>query len=144
MKTLIVMRGLPGSGKSTLAKQLVGEGIICSTDDFFMVDGEYKFNLANLGLFHKKNLESVIEAMQAEITPIVLDNTNTIAWECKKYIEAAIKYGYEIEIREPETPWKFDAKELHKKNTHKVPMANIEKMLERYQYNLTVEQILAS
>jgi NEDD4-binding protein 2 len=37
---LILMRGLPGSGKSTLAKKLAGEnGVIYSTDDFFMKNG---------------------------------------------------------------------------------------------------------
>jgi adenylate kinase family enzyme len=39
------MRGLPGSGKSTLAKVLAGEhGLVYSTDDFFIQNGEYKFD----------------------------------------------------------------------------------------------------
>lgn len=39
-KKLILMRGLPGSGKSTLAKKLAGaNGVVYSTDDFFMVKG---------------------------------------------------------------------------------------------------------
>ena len=39
------MRGLPGSGKSTKAKKIAGDvGVIFSTDDFFMVDGQYKFD----------------------------------------------------------------------------------------------------
>jgi adenylate kinase family enzyme len=39
------MRGLPGSGKSTKAKKIAGEkGVIYSTDDYFMVNGEYKYN----------------------------------------------------------------------------------------------------
>jgi adenylate kinase family enzyme len=36
------MRGLPGSGKSTKAKVLAGEqGVIFSTDDFFIVNGKF-------------------------------------------------------------------------------------------------------
>jgi adenylate kinase family enzyme len=39
-KKLFLMRGLPGSGKSTLAKNLAGaNGVVYSTDDFFMVKG---------------------------------------------------------------------------------------------------------
>jgi len=39
-KKLFIMRGLPGSGKSTLAKNLaVTNGVVYSTDDFFMVKG---------------------------------------------------------------------------------------------------------
>jgi adenylate kinase family enzyme len=40
------MRGLPGSGKSTKAKKIAGEhGVIYSTDDFFMVNGQYVYDV---------------------------------------------------------------------------------------------------
>ena len=39
------MRGLPGSGKSTLAKKIAGNaGVVYSTDDFFMVNGQYMYD----------------------------------------------------------------------------------------------------
>jgi adenylate kinase family enzyme len=44
------MRGLPGSGKSTKAKELAGEqGLVFSTDDFFMVNGKYIFDPKMIG-----------------------------------------------------------------------------------------------
>lgn len=38
-RKLIIMRGLPGSGKSEKAKRLLGNGIIHSTDEFFLRAG---------------------------------------------------------------------------------------------------------
>jgi len=46
MKELILLRGLPGSGKSTLAKSL--DGIHIEADQFFMIDGEYRFDASKL------------------------------------------------------------------------------------------------
>ena len=42
-KNLILIRGVSGSGKSTFAEEfLYPTSLIISTDDFFMVDGEYQ------------------------------------------------------------------------------------------------------
>jgi adenylate kinase family enzyme len=50
------MRGIPGSGKSTTAKKLAGEtGKIHSTDNYFMVDGEYKFDPSKIREYHEAN-----------------------------------------------------------------------------------------
>ena len=47
------MRGVPGSGKSTLAKRIAGDnGVIYSTDDFFMVKGEYVYDVKMIGKYH--------------------------------------------------------------------------------------------
>lgn len=141
-KTLYLMRGAPGSGKSTLAKQLGGGGLILSTDDFFVIEGQYLFNATMLGQAHNWNLQRATEAMAKGITPIVIDNTNTRAREMRPYAEAAIKYGYKIEIKEPETPWKLDIDELVKRNTHGVSRETIEKMVNRLQQNVTLEDVL--
>lgn len=56
-KKLYIMRGLPGSGKSTLAKKLAGAGgVTYSTDDFFMVKGQYVYDAKMIGEYHNKNL----------------------------------------------------------------------------------------
>src|SRR5690606_1663060 len=94
-RKLILMRGLPGSGKSTLAQELAGDdGQIHSTDDLFMIDGKYQFNPDLLSLNHAKNVENVSHAMQRGVTPIVVDNTNTRAYEMKQYVLLANKYNY--------------------------------------------------
>lgn len=63
---LILIRGLPGSGKTTLAEQIMkewkeirdGRGRqvksckLIAADDFFMVDGEYKFDPSKLSEAH--------------------------------------------------------------------------------------------
>ena len=44
------MRGLPGSGKSTLARKIADKtGLVYSTDDFFMINGEYVFEPKMIG-----------------------------------------------------------------------------------------------
>lgn len=138
------MRGISGSGKSTLAKELGKEGIVLGCDDFFMVNGKYEFDRDALGYAHWWNQERVEKAMKQGISPIVVDNTNTQAWEAKPYVVLAQKYGYKVQIRESDTPWKFDAEELTKRNTHKVPREIIDKMLQNWQPNITVEDILSS
>lgn len=68
MKNLLIIRGIPGSGKSTLAKSLVDDGhydIFLEADQYFMKDGEYKFDPSQLSKAHqwckdevKKNLDN--------------------------------------------------------------------------------------
>ncbi len=132
-KKLIILRGLPGSGKSEKAKQLVGNGVIHSTDNFFTRDGKYVFNSDNIGKFHCLNLMNSIRSMQKGISPIIIDNTNIIASHCAGYVDQGKLYGYEIIIMEPDTPWAFDVEELVKRNTHDTPIETIVDMLEQYE-----------
>lgn len=143
-KTLIILRGLPGSGKSTLAKQLGEGGVVYSTDDFFMVDGEYKFDPKKLGGYHADNVRRAERAMIEGITPVVVDNTNVSMYEFKNYIKLANEYGYKVEIHEPDTEWKFDADELARRNTHGVPKEVIEKMIQRWDHDVTPEKAVVS
>lgn len=140
-KVMYITRGISGSGKSTLAKSLAPKENIFSTDDFFMIDGEYKFDPSQLGKYHKMNQNRVEEAIKNGISPIVIDNTNTQGWEIKPYVMLADKYGYAVELKEPNTPWRFDSKELAIKNSHGVPEDSIKRMIDRYQHNLTVDDI---
>jgi len=93
---LILMRGVSGSGKSTLARKIAEEhdlSVIYSTDDFFMVDGEYRFDPKRLGEFHAANVKRAQESMADKCACIIIDNTNTQAWEMKSYVELAAEYG---------------------------------------------------
>lgn len=132
-KKLIILRGLPGSGKSEEAKRFVGDGIIHSTDDFFIMDGVYVFDDSNVSRFHYFNFLSSLESMQNGISPIVIDNTNIIAEYCVDYVESGRMYGYEIIVVEPDTDWAFDIEELMKRNTHGVPRETLVDMLEQYE-----------
>lgn len=136
------MRGLSGSGKSTKAKELVEDGEIFSTDDLFMENGKYIFRPGKLGINHKINQERAIEAMKNGVSPIVIDNTHTMSWEAKSYVKAGVDNGYEIRFVEPDTEWKFNIDELASRNTHGVPKETIEKMLARWEPEITVESCL--
>lgn len=139
------MRGISGSGKSYLSDQLKGEnGVILSADDYFMRDGEYQFNPAELPEAHSWTQYAAIRFMQEGRSPIIIDNTNIEAWEMKPYVEAGVKYGYDIEIVESNTPWRFNAEELAKRNQHGVPKEVIQDMIDKYEHDLSVEDILQS
>lgn len=141
-KILYIMRGVSGSGKSTLARELGQGGVVYSTDDFFMENGEYKFNPGKLGINHKQNQDRAREAMEQGISPVVIDNTHTQAWEAKPYVKAGVEHGYEIRFATPGTEWAFDAERCASMNTHGVPKVAIERMLERWEDELTVEGCL--
>ncbi len=144
-KVMFILRGLPGSGKSTKAKQLAGDnGVILSTDDFFMINGEYQYDPAMIGEAHFWNETRAQNAIENEVSPIVIDNTNVEAWQPKKYVEMALAAGYDIKVEQADTPWAFNAEELAKRNTHEVPQANIEEMLSKWHPDLSVDDILSS
>jgi tRNA nucleotidyltransferase/poly(A) polymerase/predicted kinase len=132
-KRLIVMRGLPGSGKSTLAKELIGNGEIFSTDDYFMHNGSYIYDKTQTGNAHSWNQWRVKKAMLKGVNPIVVDNTN-ITWDSViPYVTLAKINGYSVEYAEPNTEWKFNVDELTRRNKHGVPKEVIQKMVDRWQ-----------
>lgn len=151
-KILIILRGISGSGKSTLAKYLVEtaggsmQGAVYSTDDYFVnaSTGMYTFDPSLLGQAHRWNQERSEQSMKAGLSPIVIDNTHTQKWEAKPYVSAARRYGYGVEIMEPETWWRRNPQELARRNTHGVSLEVIQRMLDRWEHDYTVENILVS
>ena len=149
-KILCVLRGCPGSGKSFLAKQIAGEnGVICSADDFFMEKGEgkYAFDPSLLGQAHQQCQSRALEAIQQGKSPVIIDNTNTRLWEMKKLkpiIQLAQTLGYSVRIEEPETDWwkSRDIDEMVNKNSHGVPREAIERMVNRFDKDITVDNII--
>ena len=147
---LILMRGVSGSGKSTLAKEIASrhEGaVILSTDDFFMVEGEYVFDPKKISLNHGKNQERARSAMRDGTPCVIIDNTNTQSWEMKPYVLAAVEYGYQVEIHEPDP---VSIEEIMRRQAQRVDsnkslsLEIVERMLARYERDVTVENILKS
>lgn len=146
-KIMYIMRGLPGSGKSTLARELAGpNGVIYSTDDFFMENNEYKFDPKKIVENHRKNQARAKAACEAGISPIVIDNTNTQKWEARVYVQYAKENGYTVKFVEANSPWSKNVDELAKRNLHGVPREGIENMLKRYEPHeeFTEENVLKS
>ena len=141
---LILMRGVSGSGKSTLAKKLAADNensVIYSTDDFFMIEGIYTFDPLSLGKNHKMNQDRARCAMQEKTPCVIIDNTNTQAWEMLPYVETALELGYEIEIQEPD-PVPIEEIMRRQKSDKNLPLETVQRMLSRFESNVTVETIM--
>lgn len=91
-----VLRGISGSGKSTWANQ---QGVpVFSTDAYFLVDGEYRYDPTKIGEYQNRNFRAFIEALSEKESWIIVDNTNICAWEYSPYILAGQAFGYETEL----------------------------------------------
>lgn len=143
-KTLYIMRGISGSGKSTFAKQIQSHegGVIYSTDEFRYQNGKYVFDPEKNVEQHHANQKRAIEAMQAGITPIIIDNINVTLDQARPYIDAGLEYGYNIQLRQPTTDWQWDAKELAKRNDGRAPLDVIEQMLKSWEPNKVFYQYI--
>jgi len=153
-KKLIIMRGISGSGKSTLAKSTQKElgGLIFSTDDFFMQDNQYKFDPKMIGINHQKNQDRTRKAMEDGISPIIIDNTNTQAWEMKAYVDLADEYGYEIIIKQPgdEDFPEVGFDEIMNRQNQRADQNKslspdiVRRMLDRFEKNVSIDSIRSS
>jgi predicted kinase len=132
-QVLIIMQGASGSGKSTKAKELAPQynAVIFGSDEFFYVDGVYKFNPKFLGLYHKKNLDRTVEALQNGQS-VLVDNTNTQCWEAQPYVKAAVELGVEVIFVRCEGQYN---------NIHGVPPEKVVQMRNRLE-ELTIENCL--
>lgn len=146
-RILILMRGVPGSGKSHLARQIINmmfgpspnhyKTYILSTDDYFMVRGQYQYDKYRLSEAHSWNHNRAKSALRSGLSPVIIDNTNVELWEMEPYLREGVSNGYIIEVVEPNTPWAKKAHQLVKRNMHNVPLVNIKRMLENYRDGLT-------
>lgn len=127
---VIVLSGLLGSGKSTFVKSL-GKGIeVVSADSFFIVNGEYKFDVSKLGEAHNKCLRdfnTLLSLCAEEETVLVVDNTNTTVLELAPYVALAQAYNNEVELHTFHVSPEVSAK----RNVHGVPLETCKHMAER-------------
>jgi len=143
-KKIILLRGVSGSGKSTLAKKLVGDGVILSTDDYFLKDGIYFFEPNKLGIYHKLNQERVEDNMIKGVNPIIIDNTMSSPWEAKPYVDLADKYNYKIIIKELPIPSleELVSRQEKRRNINKcIPREKLESLIAKFKKNITIDDI---
>ncbi|XP_047435183.1 NEDD4-binding protein 2 [Mugil cephalus] len=146
-KLLVLLRGAPGSGKSTLARALLEHnpgGVILSTDEYFIRDGKFLFDPTVLEEAHGWNHKRAKEAFEKRTSPIIIDNTNMQGWEMRPYVVQALRHGYKVLFKEPDTWWKSKPKELERRTTHNVPGETIRRMLNGYERFVTVQSIMGS
>jgi len=154
-KEFIIMRGCPSSGKSYLANQLAGDhGCVYSADDFHYdpKTKEYNWKGENVKKAHQWNHDRIKKAIMGEESPVIVDNTHIRKWELtvlKPLIILSQDNGYIVRIEEPNPDWfywdtAFDADALFERNkkTHNVPYESIKKMVDNYENNITIDDIL--
>ncbi|MGS0688981.1 AAA family ATPase [Shewanella sp. 0m-4] len=139
----IIMRGLPGSGKSYWVEQYVkslpkcddsGSVKVCSTDEFFYLDGEYHFNPKQLSKYHQLNLTRFIHAIANKIPVVICDNTNMALWEFEGYYAAAKAEGYQVQIQQIGEPKDKNHQLLcADRNKHRVPLNSIIRMAKTFE-----------
>lgn len=131
MKVAYIMRGVPGSGKTTVAKMLAnGTGAVCSTDDFFFVDGEYRFDPDQLQKNHDRNFEKFCRSLHEGAPIVICDNTNVKRWHFERYVHAAKQSGYLVVFVVMSHPRPEVAA---KRSIHRVPALTIQLMIEGWE-----------
>jgi predicted kinase len=99
--TLTLIRGLPGSGKSTLAKCMYvyhpvylydQQSVYYEADQYFVVNGVYKFDVTKLHSAHKWCYEATSASLKYGHN-VTVSNTFTTLKELKPYFELAKQFS---------------------------------------------------
>ena len=136
-KRLLIVRGLPGAGKSQFIENMTVDiltKVVCSADDYFMVQGKYCFDAKALPQAHQQCKEHAERAMKQGMCLVVIDNTCSRRWEIEPYLTLAQQYGYDItEVTvgrlTPEVIGSY-----FRRNNHGVPEETIRKMVEQWEF----------
>lgn len=130
MKRVILMQGISGSGKSTAAGALVRSvhgGIILSADDFLIEDGKYVHDETRVRTAHSRCFHAYTKALRSEVPLVIVDNTNLKWKNVRRYVDVAVKRGYETCLARVEC----DPVVAAFRNTHGVPAATVRLMSEQ-------------
>lgn len=167
-RVMILMRGLPSCGKSHTGRKLASAGgTVLEFDQYFHTEvGEdpSRFDWSDRLLpdARRSFIDRVMRAVDAGITPIVVDNDNTPHPSTKTYVAHAVKRGYAIEFEEPQSPWWRAVRALLRdkhanrtaleawarrlagmsRGTHRVPLTDFLHGIEHWKDDLTVADIL--
>jgi len=100
-KKVIILRSVSGAGKTTFADYLSGlnpDSIIASSDDYFTekYNGEYRWNAREMGAAHGYCRNKFVQALENNVSLVIVSNTNTKLSEFKFYLDEAAKYGYSV------------------------------------------------
>lgn len=99
-RVVIILRGCSGASKSTFADYLrytsVDSPVICTADDYFMVNGEYKFDATKLGEAHSQCRFKFEQALLDEKELVIVANTSTTTKEIQPYLDLAAAKGYTV------------------------------------------------
>ena len=145
MKVAIISRGVSGSGKSTFNKVLEFKAkrhkqsvVVHSTDELFMVDGEYKFDFKSLGYNHKINYNNFMESLSKGTSIVICDNTNCKSRDYKFYALSAENKGYTV------ISVFFHPSELSdhmKRNSHGVPIETLDRQKKNLLNNIETKYV---
>jgi predicted kinase len=133
---LVLIRGLPGSGKSTLADDLrrlysfkehgvfrCDEWVHCEADQFFVKNGEYRFDPLKIFDAHKFCKQKCADALVMDWN-VIVSNTFSRIWEMQPYLDLAKQFDAEVTVLTCEGNFG---------NIHGVPENVIEKMRARWE-----------
>lgn len=124
-----ILSGVSGSGKSSLARSF--RGTVVSADDFFMVDGEYRFDATKLSLAHGSCFRTFIRLLDNRDATVIVDNTNTTAVEIAPYALGAAALGHSFRVLTLMCRTGKDLLLCAERNTHCVPLDAIKAQHER-------------
>lgn len=167
-KRMILMRGLPSCGKSTTGRDLAARegGVVYEFDSYFNTQvgdnpTEYNWSKALVPQAREWHYNRVRAAVERGLTPIVVDNNAHLNMRARKMVNHAVKHGYAVELREPNSPWwpkiklllenyRANKKEIKKwaeylsklnQSTHRVSAKQIMRKAARWIPHMTVEDI---
>lgn len=142
VQEVIITSGIPGAGKSTWVRKNTNPYMteVFSADNYFFDNnGQYHFDPSKLSEAHSSCLRNFTTRLlhlnnlaedSCKIT-LVVDNTNTSAWEIAPYYSLAQAFSIPVRIlriiANPET--------AYHRNIHGVQKDKVEKMAERITLN---------
>jgi len=130
IRDLILIRGVSGSGKNTFGALIAGMNFdVLAADDYFMVDGEYKFDGSKLKDAHADCQARAEARMARSDRKVIVANTFTREWEMKAYYDLAEKYDYRV--------YSIVVENRHGGvNEHGVPDEAVQAMRDRFEIKL--------